>query len=52
MPENKIVVNVDSWGTIHTFTVETSDPEFVLSAIEKLKPALPRKGPLPKTTQI
>jgi len=52
MPDNKIVANVDSWGTIHSFTVESSDAEFILATIEKLKPALPKTGPLPKKPQV
>lgn len=45
MPDNKIVAHIDSWGTINSFTVESSDAEFILATIRKLKPALPETGP-------
>jgi hypothetical protein len=52
IPDNKIVVNVDSWGAINSFTVESSDPEFILATIQKLKPAIPNHGPPTKKPQI
>jgi len=51
IPDNKITANVDSWGAIDSLTIESSDPDFILTSIEKLKSAMPSHGPPTKKNQ-
>jgi hypothetical protein len=51
IPDNKIVANVSTWGTIDSLTIESSDPDFIIASIEKLKAAMPSHGPPTKKTQ-
>lgn len=51
MPDNKITATINTWGAIDTLTIETPDPEFIITTIQKLKPAMPNHGPQTKKTQ-
>jgi len=41
-------VDVDSWGAIREMKIESSDPDFIISSIEKLKPVMPKSSPPPE----
>jgi hypothetical protein len=51
IPDNKITATVDSWGAIDSLTIESSDPEFIIPRIEKLKSAMPKHEPPTKKPQ-
>jgi len=51
IPDNKITANVSSWGTIDSLTIESSDPDFIITSIEKLKSAMPSHGAPSKKPQ-
>jgi len=52
IPDNKITANIDTWGTISGLTIESSDPDFILTTIEKLKKAMPPTDPQPRNPKI